>query len=71
MPSFEFIYEQPCQMPLRWDRLEDKVLVETEAIQEMEEQMKMIIQRIKEAKDRAKELRLMRIDVDRSYEVGN
>jgi hypothetical protein len=41
-------------MPLSWDRLEDRVLVGPEAIQEMEEQMKTIRKRIKEAQDRHK-----------------
>jgi predicted phage tail protein len=36
-------------MPLSWDRLEDRVLVGPEAIQEMEEKMQTIRQRIKEA----------------------
>jgi hypothetical protein len=40
--------------PLSWDRLEDRVLVGPEAIQEMEEQMQTIRQRIKEAQDRQK-----------------
>jgi hypothetical protein len=40
--------------PLSWDRLEDRVLVGPEAIQEMEEQMQSIRQRIKEAQDRQK-----------------
>ena len=38
-------------MPLIWDWIEDRVLVGPEAIQEMEEQMKTIRQRIKEAQD--------------------
>jgi hypothetical protein len=38
--------------PLSWDWLEDRVLVGPEVIQEMEEKMKTIIQRIKEAQDR-------------------
>jgi hypothetical protein len=41
-------------MPLSWDRLEDRVLVGPEVIQEMEEQMKSIRQRIKEVQDRQK-----------------
>jgi hypothetical protein len=36
-------------MPLSWDRIEDRVLVGLEVIQEMEEKMKMIRQWIKEA----------------------
>jgi hypothetical protein len=49
MVPFEFHYGRPCQMPLSWDRLEDKVLMGPKAIQEMEEQMQTIRQRIKEA----------------------
>jgi hypothetical protein len=37
MAPFEFLYGRPCQTPLSWDRLEDRVLVGPEAIQEMEE----------------------------------
>jgi hypothetical protein len=57
-------------MPLSWDRLEDRVLMGPEVIQEMEYQMKTIIQRIKEAQDRQKSY----VDVhrvDHSYEVGD
>ena len=57
-------------MPLSWDRLEDRVLVGPEAIQEMEEQMQTILQRIKEAQYRQKRY----VDahrVDRSYEVDD
>jgi hypothetical protein len=42
MAPFEFLYRRPCQMPLSWDWLEDRVLVGPEAIQEMEEQMQTI-----------------------------
>jgi transposase InsO family protein len=52
MAPFEFLYGRPCRTPLSWDRLEDRVLVGPEAIQEMEEQMQTIIQRINEAQDR-------------------
>ena len=52
MVPFEFLYGRPCQTPLSGDRLEDRVLVGPEAIQEMEEQVKTIIQRINEAQDR-------------------
>ena len=51
MVPFEFLYGRPCQTPLSWDRLEDRVLVGPEAIQEMEDQMQTIRQRIKEAQD--------------------
>jgi hypothetical protein len=42
MAPFEFLYGWPCQTPLSWDRLEDRVLVGPEVIQEMEEQMQSI-----------------------------
>jgi hypothetical protein len=47
MAPFEFLYGRPCQTPLSWDWLEDRVLVGPEAIQEMEEQMQTIRQMIK------------------------
>jgi hypothetical protein len=53
---------------LIWDRLEDMVLVGPEVIQEMEDQMKTITQRIKEVQDWQKSY----VDahrVDHSYEV--
>jgi transposase InsO family protein len=70
MAPFEFLYGRPCQTSLSWDRLEDRVLVGPEVIQEMEEQMQSIRQRIKEAQDRQKSY----VDahhVDHSYEVGD
>jgi hypothetical protein len=47
MVSFEFLYGRLCQTPFSWDRLEDRVLVGPETIQEMEKQMKMIRKMIK------------------------
>ena len=41
-------------MPLSWDRLEDRVIVGPKLIQEMEEQVIQIRQRLKEAQDRQK-----------------
>jgi hypothetical protein len=70
MAPFEFLYGRPCRMPLSWDRLEDRVLVGPEAIQEMEEQMKTIRQRIKEAHDRQKSYADAH-RVDHSYEVDD
>ena len=70
MAPFEFLYGRPCQTPLSWDRLEDWVLVGPEAIQEMEEQMKTIRQRIKEAQDRQKSYADTH-RVNRSYEIGD
>jgi hypothetical protein len=42
MAPFDFLYEKPCQTPLSWDRLEDRVLVGPEVIQEMEDKIQMI-----------------------------
>jgi hypothetical protein len=69
MAPFEFLYGRPCRTPLSWDRLEDRVLVGPEAIQEMEEKMQTIRQRIKEAQDRQKSYADAH-RVDRSYEVA-
>jgi hypothetical protein len=70
MVPFEFLYGRPCRTPLSWDRLKDRVLVGPEAIQEMEEKMQTIRQRIKEAQDRQKSYANAH-RVDRSYEVGD
>jgi transposase InsO family protein len=39
MPPYEALYGRPCRMPLSWDRIEDRVTVGPELIQEMEEQV--------------------------------
>jgi hypothetical protein len=70
MAPFEFLYRRPCRTPLSWDRLEDRVLVGPEEIQEMEEKMQTIRQRIKEAQDRQKSYANTH-RVDRSYKVGD
>jgi hypothetical protein len=68
MLPFKFLYERLYRMPLSWDWLEDRVLVGPEVIEEMEEKMKTIIQRIKEAQDQQKSYSDAQ-RVDRSYEV--
>eukprot|EP00253_Pinus_taeda_P020615 PITA_20615 len=70
MAPFEFLYGRPCRTPLSWDRLEDRVLIGPEVVQEMEEQMTMIKKRLKEAQDRQKSYADAH-RVDRSYEVGD
>jgi hypothetical protein len=52
MPPYEALYGRLCRTPLSWDRLEDQVTVGPELIQEMEEQVIQIRQRLKEAQDR-------------------
>jgi transposase InsO family protein len=39
MPPYEALYGRPCRTLLSWDRLEDRVTVGSELIQEMEEQV--------------------------------
>jgi transposase InsO family protein len=52
MPPYEYLHGRPCRTPLSWDRLEDRVIVGPKLIQEMEEQVIQIRQRVKEAQDR-------------------
>jgi hypothetical protein len=70
MPPYEALYGRPCRTPLSWDRLEDRVIVGPELIQEMEEQVIQIRQRLKEAQDRQKTY-ADALRTDRSYEVGD
>jgi hypothetical protein len=37
MPPYEALYGRPCRTSLSWERLEDRVTVGPELIQEMEE----------------------------------
>jgi len=70
MPPFEALYDRPCKTPLSWDRLEDRVIVGLKLIQEIEEQVKQIRQRLKEAQDSRKSY----ADAHRTnmnYEVGD
>ena len=52
IPPYEALYGRPCRTSLSWDRLEDQVTAGPELIQEMEEQVIQIRQRLKEARDR-------------------
>jgi hypothetical protein len=69
MPPYEALYGRPCRTPLSWDRLEDRVTNRLELIQEMEEQVIQIRQRLKEAQDRQKSYADAH-RTDQSYEVG-
>jgi hypothetical protein len=70
MPPYEALYERPCRTSLSWDRLEYQVTVGLELIQEMEEQVIQIRQRLKEAQDRQKSYAYAH-KTDQSYEVGD
>jgi hypothetical protein len=52
MPPYEALYGRRCRTPLSWERLEDCMTVGLELIQDMEEQVIQIRQRLKEAQDR-------------------
>lgn len=68
MPPYQALYGRPCRMPLSWEKLEDRVIVGPELVQEMEEQVKKVWQRLKEAHDRQKSYADSH-KVDRTYEV--
>eukprot|EP00253_Pinus_taeda_P035559 PITA_35559 len=38
MPPYQALYGRPCRTPLSWEKLEDRVIVGQELVQEMEEQ---------------------------------
>ena len=70
MPPYKALYGRPCRMLLSWNRLEDRVTFGPELIQEMEEQVIQIRQRLKEAQDRQKSYADAH-RTDRSYKVGD
>ena len=70
MPPYEFLYGSPSRTLLSWERLEDRVTFGLELIQEMEEHVIQIRQRLKDAHDRHKSY----VDahrIDRSYKGGD
>jgi hypothetical protein len=69
MPPYEALYGRPLKTSLSWDRLEYRETVGPELIQEIEEQVIQIRQRLKEAEDRQK-IYSNAHRTDRSYEVG-
>jgi ribosomal protein L21E len=70
MPPYKALYGRLCRTSLSWDRLEDRVTVGLELIQEMEEQVIQIRQRLKEAQDRHKSYADAH-KTNRSYKVGD
>jgi hypothetical protein len=70
MPLYEAFHGIPCRTPLSWERLEYQVIVGPESIQDMEEKVIQIKQRLKEVDDRQKSY----VDahrIDQSYKVGD
>lgn len=54
MAPFEVLYGRKYKTPLSWDNLEDRVFIRSDHLKEMEEQLKMIQKRLKEAFDHQK-----------------
>ena len=54
MTPFEALYGHKCRTLVSWNQLEERVIVGPEMLQEMEEQVLQICQRLKEANDRQK-----------------
>ena len=54
MPPYEALYGRPCRTPLSWDRIKDRVSIDPELVKEMEQQVTLIRQRLREAQDRQK-----------------
>ena len=52
MAPYELLYGRPCKTPLSCDRLEYRISVGLEMVQEMEEKVCRIRQRLKETHDR-------------------
>lgn len=70
MPPYQALYNRPCRTQLSWDRIEDKFSIGPKIVQEMEKQMDLIRQRLREAQNRQKKY----VDekrIDHSYLVGD
>jgi hypothetical protein len=54
MIPFEALYGRKCNIPVNWDNPADRVVIESESLKEMEEQMVNIGNNLKDAQDRKK-----------------
>ena len=69
MAPYEALYERKCRTPLCWTELREKKVIGPDLIQEIEENVKMIRERLKIANDRKKSY----VDMKRKdirYEIG-
>ena len=69
MALYEALYERKCRTPLCWIELSEKKIISPDLIQEIEEKVKMIRERLKVATNRQKSFADMRRK-DIRYEVG-
>ena len=69
MAPFEALYEMKCRTPVSWDSIKDREVIGPKILMEMEQQVKMIRERLKEATYRQKSyIELKR--VDKKFELG-
>ena len=69
MAPYEVLYGRKCRTPLCWTELSEKKVIGPELIQEIEEKVKMIRERLKVANDRWKSYAGMKRK-DIRYEIG-
>jgi hypothetical protein len=70
MSPFQALYGRPCRTPLSWDRLEDRVLLGPEMLQDMEQQVQRIREHLLTAQDRQKKYADAH-RIDRQFSVGD
>ncbi|KAH9296564.1 hypothetical protein KI387_040152, partial [Taxus chinensis] len=69
MAPFEALYGRKCRTPVSWDSIEDREVIGPEILTEMEQQVKLIRECLKEAADRQKSYADLK-RVDRKFELG-
>ena len=69
MAPYEALYGRKCRTPLCWTKLSEKKVIGSDLIQETEEKVKMIRERLKVANDRQKSYADMKRK-DIRYEIG-
>ena len=69
MAPYEALYGRKCRTPLCWTELNEKKVIGPDLIQETEEKVKMIRERLKVATDRQKSYADMKRK-DIRYEIG-
>ena len=52
MPPYQALYGRPCRTPLSWDRIEDRISIGPQLVKDMEQQVVLIRQHLREAQDR-------------------
>ena len=72
MELYEALYERKCRTPLCWTKLSEKKIIGPDVIQETEEKVKMIRERLKVATDRQKSYadskrKDIRYEIDESF----